>query len=209
MMRKVLMASSILLLLCLSMAFATTVQAGNANKNPEAIGQTLNGYIEDVFSIEISQPVYSGDGFNLNIADTSNPYRFQIAPTATALEAPGLRIGFFSIVTSKTDISIKITHTPLIIHYDDGGTASATEWIDWELGVIWTVDGEPRVGMCLSSNWNAASSVPENLRKIVIPMNEGAVLLQNTGLFFRLTASSPVTREGRYLSSVIFEVENL
>ncbi len=207
-MRKLLFILAIILL-CLSSIGATTAVAGNENKNPEAIGQVLGGYIEEVFSIDISSPIYTGNGFNLNFADDSNPYRFQLAPTATALEAPGLLIGTFSVITSKTDIAIKITHTPLVLHYDDGGTASATDWVDWELGVSWLVDGELQVGMCLSSNWNSTVSVPENLRKIVIPMNEGDVYLQNAGLYFRLTSSSPVTLEGKYLSSVIFEVEDL
>jgi len=208
-MRRRLLIILAILLLCLSFVGATTAMAGDSNKNPDAIGQTLGGYIEEVFLIDISSPIYTGEGFNLNVTDESNPYRFQLAPTSTALEAPGLMIGTFSIITSKTDIAIKITHTPLILHYDDGSSASATEWVDWELGVSWLVDGQPQVGMCLSSNWNAESSVPENLRKIIIPMNEGDVYLQNSGLYFRLTSSSPVTKEGRYLSSVIFEVEDL
>ncbi len=193
----------------MSSAWSTTAVAGDSNKNPEAIEQVIGGYIDEVFSIDISSPIYTGDGFNLNVADETNPYRFQLAPTATALETPGLMIGSFSVISSRTDIAIKITHTPLILHYDDGGSASATEWVDWELGVSWVVDGQPQVGMCLSSNWNVASAVPENLRKIVIPLNEGNVYLQNAGLYFRLTSSSPVTREGKYLSSVIFEVEEI
>jgi len=207
MMRKA-FATITILLLSSFLLFAETAMAGKNDRNPDAIGQTVYGYVDDVFSIEISAPIYSGNGFNLNFSDTSNPYRFELAPTQTALESPGLKIGYFSVVTSKTDIVLRITHTPLILHYEDNGS-SATEWVDWELGVTWETDGETQVGMCLSSNWDSESAVPENLRVIEIPMNEGSVRIQNSGLFFRMTSSSPITREGKYISSIIFEVEDL
>ncbi len=205
-------AISIILFIVLSNValWATTTSIGENNKTPDSIGQTIYGYYGDVFTLEISKPIYTGDGFNLNVNDTSNENRTKLAPTATPLSTPGLEIGTFSLVSSNPDITLKITHTPLTLHYDENGE-SKTAWVDWELCVSWEKDGEFTTAYCLSSNWDSANAVPENLRIISIPLNDsGSVArLVNSGMYFRLTSSSAVSKAGKYIASVIFEVDGL
>ncbi len=186
---------------------AMMTQTKLANNNQDSVEQTVYGYIDEVFELVISNPIYSGDGFNLNVNDGSNPYRAMIAPTPIALVEPGLKIGNFSVITSQTDISLKITHTPLVLHrQNQAGGADESVWVDWELGVVWEKAGNVQIAMCLSSNWDTESAVPHNIRSISIPITENTNLV-DTGMYFRLTQSSPVSVSGKYLASVIFEVE--
>lgn len=197
----------IILLVSLFSVSAMIAETKMNNGANDSLSQTVYGYVDEVFKLELSNPIYTGDGFNLNANDGSNPYRAMIAPTETALEKPGLLIGSFSVISSRTDITLKITHTPLVHHSQTSeGTADDTIWVDWELGVVWESNGDTQIAMCLSSNWDTESAVPQNIRSVRIPLTSD-VRLVDTGMYFRLTQSSPVSVPGKYLASVIFEVE--
>lgn len=200
--------------------FALLSYVGPETKNgvqsfqPPAITQEIYGYIDSIGTkLEISSPKYvgSGDkrGFNLDIADSANALRYQIAPTQTALTIPGALIGTFSLITSDSGVTLKVTHTPLHLE------SNPTIIVDYELGISWDWNGVIKNAMCLSaSDYMVGVSVNEANRSILIPLtqnnNTTLVRLQNSGIHFRLTpgeaAITTVTEPGVYYSIVYFEI---
>ncbi len=195
-----------LLIPCMCLNALITQVTGNGKWGTSA--QDIGGYIGNQFELQVSSPVYGGNGFNLDVYDTNNPLRLKIAPTQTALESIGAKIGEFSLLTSYPSIRLRITHTPLELEYSEGGETLVAR-VDWELGVLWYADAAQQTAMCLSSRWDGVVST--NSRQIEIQVTGGSevVDLSSAGLYFRLTPDSVVTRKGVYSSSVVFEVEGL
>ncbi len=202
--------STIMVSMLICMHLYATVAQVNSKITSDSALQTIYGYIDEQFELTISEPIYGGQGFNLDIFDQNNPVRLEIAPTPTACEIPGLKIGEFSLITSYPNITLKVTHNPLTLNYTVGDEAMV-EYVDWELGIIWEKNGARQVSMCLSDTWDSSSSYSSTIRSIVIPVTGTGddVSLRNAGLFFRLTPTSPVQKIGTYLSSVVFEVNGL
>lgn len=219
-MKKRHIAVLLILLLASFDLFALLSYVGPETKNgvqsyqPPAIAQEIYGFIDSVGTkLEISNPIYigSGDkrGFNLDVADSKNTLRYQIAPTQTALTIPGALIGTFSLITSDSGVTLKVTHTPLHLESDP------TVIVDYELGISWDLNGVNKSAICLSaSDYMVGVSVNEANRSIMIPLtqnnNTALVRLQNSGIHFRLTPGdasiTSVTESGVYYSIVYFEI---
>ena len=201
MMKRVLIIASIILFTLPSFIFADLAHVGKDHKNTDPISQTIYAFVGSVFSLEISEPVYGGEGINLDVKDSSNELRFLIAPTNEPLSLAGASIGSFSLITSDVNKILKITHTPLILDTDINVT------IDWEMGIGWFENGVHRYEVCLSKN----DYMGDANRKITISLNGSGgdvVRISDAHIYFRLTPSSAVTEAGQYHASVIFEVEN-
>ena len=214
-MKKTQIVFFIMLILLSQFLYADLIHIGSGHSSqPEPIAQELIGYINSVTRLEVSQPVYGGDGFNLDIMDPTNPIRFQIAPTMVALSVPGAQIGSFSMITDDIGSNLRITHTPLSIIVEKNGVPT-TVILDWELGVSWDQGGSPQQQMCLSAGWSMGGNVSEINRSIIIHLvpsegnaNHSIVRIQNANLLFRLSSEYPVKEEGVYIATVIFEVES-
>ena len=204
-----------MLILLSQFLYADLIHIGSGHDSqPAPIAQELIGYINSVTRLEVSQPIYGGDGFNLDIMDPTNPIRFQIAPTMVALSVPGAQIGSFSMITDDIGSNLRITHTPLSIIVEKNGVPT-TVLLDWELGVSWDQGGSPQQQMCLSAGWSMGGNVSEINRSIIINLvpsagnaNHSIVRIQNANLLFRLSSEYPVKEEGIYIATVIFEVES-
>ena len=194
----------VLLLFVSVKLFADLSHVGSSNRNIDnhvPVVQTIYGFIGETFSLEISEPRYGGTGINLDVTDTSNVLRYQIAPTNAPLTQAGAIIGSFSITTSNINKIITITHTPLVLVSDSSVT------IDWEMGIGWTIGGVHQFRNCLSIDDNLG----EANRKIEINLSgtgASAVRIQDAQIYFRLTSSSAVSEAGQYHASVIFDVES-
>ena len=214
-MKKAIPLIIVMLFLLSQFLFADLIHIGSGHSDPPApITQEIIGYINSVTRLEVSQPLYGGDGFNLDIMDPNNAIRFQIAPTMVALSVPGARIGSFSMISDDIGSNLRITHTPLSIIVEKNGVPT-TVLLDWELGVSWDQGGSPQQQMCLSAGWSMGGNVSEINRSIVIHLvpssgnaNQSIVRIQNANLLFRLSSEYPVKEEGVYVASVIFEVES-
>lgn len=213
-MKKAIPIILFMLVLLTQFLFADLIHVGSNNNNPAPIEQEIIGYINSVTRLEVSQPVYGGNGFNLDIMDPENAIRFQIAPTMVALSVPGAKIGSFSMITDDIGSNLKITHTPLSTTVMKNGVQTVV-LLDWELGVSWDHDGSPQQQMCLSAGWSMGGNVSEINRSIIINLvpsvgntNQSFVRIQNANLLFRLSSEYPVKEEGVYVASVIFEVES-
>lgn len=203
----------ILVLLASQCLFADMIHVGTNNKTPGAVQQEIVGYIDAITRLEIQEPVYGGNGFNLDIMDPTNDLRFLIAPTMVALSSPGAKIGSFSMITNQIGSKLKITHTPLITTVEENGIL-VNVILDWELGVSWDENGSPQEAMCLSAGWSMGGNVSEVDRSIIIVLvanpaepEQSVVRIQDARLLFRLSAEYPVKKQGVYVASVIFEVE--
>lgn len=166
--------------------------------------QRISGYIDPNISLEASNIVYYDNGkygINLDINDSSNNISNLITPTATPLTVPGLLVGRFSVVSSVTNYKVVITHSQMILQPDQGEPAANAPSFDYELGVIYTIDGINYTSlMCVSS--------PNN--SIEIPLmiaQQGVVMIQDAGIYFRLTNGAPIPSNGNYKSDVTFSVE--
>lgn len=198
-MRKMIIALLILTILSCSFAVAEDLR--------DSASQRITGYVDPNISLTARNiDYYDKDneyGINLDITDSSNSVSNLISPTATPLTHPGLKVGEFSVVSSVTNYKVVITHEPLIHRTDNQIT------IDYELGVIYTTDGvNYNSKMCLS-----AVNTQQNpeLKKIEIPLvvSSGVVMIQDAGIYFRLTNSSPVSVQGEYLSNITFDVSGV
>ena len=181
---------------------ATMTHAGKNNPNPPSLSQSVYGYIGTVFSLEITDPVYGGAGFDLDVMNPDNPLRYQIAPTQSGLTLAGAIIGSFSVVTSDINKKITITHTPLTLDTDFSVT------VDWELAIGWEMNGIHRTGFCLSTS----ETMSDASRKIEINLNESqsdVIRIHDAHMYFRLSSTSQLTHAGQYHATVIFEVEAL
>lgn len=182
--------------------YALMTHGGTNNRYPPSIGQTVYGYIDTVFFLEVSEPEYGGNGLNLDVMDPTNLLRYQIAPSQQGLTLAGAKIGSFSVITSDVNKKITITHTPLILDTD------VTVTVDWELAVGWELNTIHKTAFCLSTS----DAMSDASRKIEIYLNESGsdvIRLHDAYLYFRLSSTSPVTEAGQYHASVIFEVEDL
>lgn len=195
----------ILLLLPFSLcALMTHVGASHTAEN-QPIGMTVYGFIEGdepIFRIEPSAPEYGGEGINLDVMDPANELRYQIAPSAQAMSIAGAKIGSFSVVSSLSNRTIIITHTPLILIRD-----TSVE-VDWELAVSWNLNGEHRTSFCLSTFGNTSSEG----REITINLNgtgNDVVRIHDALLHFRLSNTDAVTESGSYHAFVKFWVEGI
>lgn len=214
-MKKLLTAITIIIVLSCHSLFAEMIHIGSSNTTPPPVRQELIGYIDSVTLLEVSPPIYSGNGFNLDIMDANNELRFQISPTMVALSVPGAKIGSFSMITNNLGSKLRITHTPLtttVVETVDDVEVLTTVLLDWELGVSWDWNGIPQEMMCLSAGWSMGGNVSEVNRSIVILLNvtqqgQYVVRIHDAGLLFRLSSEYPVKKQGVYSATVIFEVE--
>ena len=193
-------ASIILLLFVSFSASAMMTHLGSNNPTPPSMGQSVYGFVDSVFNLEITPPIYGGKGINLDVTDPANLLSFQIAPSAVPMSVAGAVIGNFSLITSDTEKTLIITHTPLILDSD------MTKTLDWEMAIGWEINGVHKTAFCLSTS----DSVSDASRKISIPLNgEGSdvVRIHDAHIYFRLTSLELVTYAGQYHASVIFEVE--
>ncbi len=182
-----------------------------APKPRDYSSQHITGYVDPNISLVANNIVYYENGkygINLDINDSSNSVSNLISPTAIPLSVPGLQVGQFSVVSSVTNYKVVITHTPMILQPDEGEPAGNAPRFDYELGVIYTTDGINYTSLlCLSSPNN---QLPLSTTVIEIPLmiaQEGVVMIQDAGIYFRLTEGAPIPEPGNYKSNVTFNVE--
>lgn len=206
-MRKMIIALLILSILSCSFAVAEDLR--------DSASQRLTGYVDPNISLTAENIVYydlnNEYGINLDVLDSSNSGSNLISPTATPLTHSGLKVGLFSVVSSVTNYKVVITHSPLVRQTSPEDLTTA--YIDYELGVIYTTDGvNYSEEFCLSVQDANLPNQPGNLsKKIEIPLqvSSGVVMIQDAGIYFRLTNSSPVSVPGNYLSNITFSVESI
>ena len=199
-MKRNIILAMLMILLIPANLFVLLSHVGLNHTETNPIVQAIYGYVDEIFILEISEPVYGGAGFNLDITDPSNSeLSYQIAPTNQPLSQAGAVIGSFSITTSNTNKVLKITHTPLMLDSDTSVT------VDWEMGIGWYEGTVHNFQNCLSID----DAQGEANRKVVISLaGEGAIRINDARIYFRLTYSSPLIEAGQYHASVVFEVEN-
>ena len=165
-----------------------------------ASSQRIVAYVNGVLELEISPFTYAtineGRGINLNINDDTNNFRYLIAPTQAPESVPGLQIGSFSLISSSSDYRLTITHDGMV------NTTDNSIVYDYELCTIYSV----QIGSSMVERTAYAESSPDS---IVLNFNEthGILMLQNAGLYFRL--STEVQEPGSYRSVVTFVLESL
>lgn len=205
-MRKLIIALMILTILSCSFAAAEDLR--------DSANQRITGYVDPNISLTAENIVYydvnNEYGINLDVLDSSNSVSNLISPTAIPLTHSGLKVGVFSVVSSVTNYKVVITHGPLV--RQTSAQDLTTAYIDYELGVIYTTDGvNYSEEICLSAPDVNLPDRPGMSKKIEIPLqiSSGVVMIQDAGIYFRLTNSSPVSVPGNYLSDITFNVESI
>ena len=214
MMKKII--TSLTLLMVVFVAFAA-VGARTATITDSA-KQTITGFIDGQIYLSAQNSSYYSDprGIDLNFENAENPARNLIAPTVVPLTHPGLQIGTFTVISSVPNYSVRITHTPLVRTRDSMGQAVANgEEVDYELGINYTVTrldennqeyNENITKMCLSAGGDP--NIADATKKILVDLY-GVTMIQDAGVYFRLTSSSPVVVPGEYESTITFHLEPL
>ena len=162
--------------------------------------QSILAYINGVLELEISPFNYAnlngGKGINLNINDDTNNFRYLIAPTQTPNSVPGLLVGSYSLISSSSDYKLTITHDKLV------KTTDPSLQYDYELCTIYSV----QIGSNMVERTSYSLASPHSIE---INFNEthGILMLQNAGLYFRL--STEVHDSGLYQSTVTLILESL
>lgn len=162
--------------------------------------QSILAYINGVLELEISPFNYAnlngGKGINLNINDDTNNFRYLIAPTQTPNSVPGLLVGSYSLISSSSDYKLTITHDKLV------KTTDSSIQYDYELCTIYSV----LIGSTMVERTAYSTATPHSIE---INFNEthGILMLQNAGLYFRL--STEVHDSGQYQSTVTLILESL
>lgn len=201
----------LILLLIPFMAFAVKTQYK---------GMPIQGYIGNIFSIEVSDFLYSdannGRGINLNYEDSSNSNAYLIAPTGgRLLSVPGLMIGTFDATVTfnpssnsdYTSATLTITHGKLL---KTGGGAA----FDYELAVEYKMNDGDRLHdtvnrFCLSTDSSIATAYEKSIVIDMVPSNatNGMCSIKDGGIYFRLTSEEPVNVSGDYTSNITFMLQ--
>ena len=192
-MRRFLLA---LLILIIPLCCATAVAELELNE------LVIAGYIGEYLEWGVSNFKYdSGKGLNLDINDNENSIRYQIAPTQTPKTSPGLRIGDFYFFSSIPTYSLIITPGYLV------NSSNPSVTIPYEISVHFLgdfdtedVDLERRYGNLIASSGESINIVWST------GSTAGAVIVQNAGIYFRL--SEEVTVRGLYTSTIVFALES-
>ena len=109
-MKRNIILAMLMILLIPANLFALLSHVGLNHTETNPIVQAIYGYVDEIFILEISEPVYGGAGFNLDITDPSNSeLSYQIAPTNQPLSQAGAVIGSFSI-TAALYVSKRCTY---------------------------------------------------------------------------------------------------
>ena len=186
-----------MLLLILSILNAVSQAAGTCQTIAGFINHIESKYMKLVVSNDIDSSDENYDGFNLDVSDSNNLNRFLITPSAT--HELGLRIGTLNLETTNQGYTMRIYHTPLTL-VSDSSSAS----IDYELSIQYSISGEESLSSyCVSTS---DISNPDNLIDVTLNSSGGVIIIQNAGLYFRLTNVSQVRTVGQYQSDIYIRV---
>ena len=177
--------------------------------------QTISGYIDDISYLYVSPFRYEDivatgfAGINLDVNDTSNKNRTQIAPSTTSLSQPGVQIGTFSVLAtytqSSTITSVKliITHNKLV-HTTDPNTE-----LEYELAVLYAIGNGTTTGSETKKYCYSTSATSNNRIEIDLSQSSKISAIQNGYIYFRLAKNQTATVAGQYESIVTFAMEAL
>ena len=211
MMKKII--TSLTLLMVFFVTFAVGARTATIS---DSATQTITGFIDGQIYLSAQNISYSSDqrGIDLNFDNAENPVRNLISPTVVPLTHPGLQFGKFTVISSVPNYSVRITHTPLVRMRDSEGQPVTTgEEVDYELGINYTVTrldennqeyNENITKMCLSAGGDP--NIADATKKILVDLY-GVTMIQDAGVYFRLTSSSPVVVPGEYESTITFHLE--
>ena len=125
---------------------------------------------------------------------------YLIAPTGTPLTLTGLKVGEFTVVASHAGYKLVVTHGPLV------KTGNDPVSYDYELGVSYAIGGITYTKICLATD-NPAMADPDHKITISLRSGDSVVVIQNAGIYFRMTNGNVITTVGNYASTVTFTLE--
>ena len=165
--------------------------------------QDIYGFINEFVDISVSDFYFEssngGKGINFNTEQNTN-YRYLIAPTGTPLTLTGLKVGEFTVVASHSGYKLVVTHGPLV------KTGNDPVSYDYELGVSYAIGGTTYTKICLATD-NPAMADPDHKITISLRSGDSVVVIQNAGIYFRMTNGNVITTVGNYASTVTFTLE--
>lgn len=186
-----------MLLLILSILHAVSQAASTCQTIAGFINHIGSNYMNLAVSNDVVSTDENYDGFNLDVSDSNNPNRFLITPSAT--HELGLRIGTLDLETTNQGYTMRIYHTPLTLVSDNMSVS-----IDYELSIQYSISGEESLSSyCVSTS---DISNPDNLIDVTLNSSGGVIIIQNAGLYFRLTNVSQVRTVGQYQSDIYIRV---
>ena len=202
----------IIILLCASVGFC---DPPNNTTELEYQSQVIAGYIGEYLEWNVSAFKYANagignySGINLDINDPSNNLRFQIAPTQIPLSTPGLLVGSFNFFSSDP-------HYHLVIKpYNLVNDSDSTIDVEYELFVRIFGDfqgsDESSYGLMntLSSNDGSNNITIDWSQAVLGNANYGAVMVQNSGIYFRLSRELTPQETGTYSARILFSLETI
>ena len=225
------------LLVFLLMAVLLLFSCFSAVQDNKAAGHRISGYINASYQEEGSnevtiEPTVHLDivsktdilsavdgqyyGINLDYTDDSNPYRFLIAPTTTALSTPGLEIG-----TLSAFLTLSQGHSAVLTVVHDRLRNSNSDYsnvtVDYELSLVYSINmgsGEDAISgsrFCLGlDHLTTPLSQIDSNRKMIVDIPYASVIsIHDAGIYFRMNKDSSVFVPGQYSSSVVFELSVL
>ena len=165
--------------------------------------QDIYGFIDEFVDIQVSDFLYNSSngnkGIDFNIEKETN-YRYLIAPTVTPLSVTGLKVGTFSVLASHPGYTLVVTHDKLT------QAADPSVKYDYELGVSYSIGGATYTRICLATN-DPANADSDHKISISLRSGDSVVMIQDAGIYFRMTNGNVVNSVGNYTSTVTFTLE--
>ena len=165
--------------------------------------QDIYGFIAEFVDIQVSDFLYQSSngnkGIDFNIERETN-YRYLIAPTVTPLSVTGLKVGTFSVLASHPGYTLVVTHDKLT------QAADPSVKYDYELGVSYSIGGTTYTRICLATN-DPANADSDHKISISLRSGDSVVMIQDAGIYFRMTNGEVVNSVGNYTSTVTFTLE--